>query len=44
VKILKNYYKEVFNRLVPVDLSVLKGVKKLPLIEEYSVTPSKKEM
>jgi len=41
-KILKNYYKEVFNRSVPVDLSVLEGIKQLPLVEECRVAPSKK--
>ena len=44
VKILKNHYKEVLNRSVPVDLSALKGIKQLPLAEEYRAAPSKKEI
>ena len=43
-KILKNHYKEVFNRSVPVDLSVLEGIKQLPWVEEYGATCSKKEI
>ena len=43
-EILKNHYKEVFTRSVPVDLSVLKGIKQLPLVEEYGAAPSKKEI
>jgi len=42
-KILKQHYKEVFNRSIPVDLSVLEGIKQLPSIEEYRIASSKKE-
>ena len=36
-KILKQHSKEVFNQSV--DLSVLKGIKQLPSIEEYRRAP-----
>jgi len=44
MKILKNHYKEVFNRSVPVDLSVLEGIRQLLLVEGYGATPSNKEI
>ena len=43
-KILKDHYQEVFNRSVPVDLSVLQGIIQLPSAEEYGAAPSKKEI
>ena len=43
-KILKQHYKEVFNWSVPVDLSVIKGIKQLPFNEVYGIAPSKEEI
>ena len=43
-KTLKDHYREVFNRSVPVDLSVLEGIIQLPSAEEYGAAPSTKEI